>query len=160
MLDVGTWGLKYIPGSKLNQHVLTIPMIVYTKIFINSERWIMCLCPYQSIQLQIPVLCSFKNQKCVDSILFHSIPSPKLSAGYFHSIEIHLLMDNAINSMKGIMCLCLYQSIQQSIPVEQAKHARTKYTEDIRTLYTLRHHARSTDDHLFPNNIDTYLEKS
>ena len=43
---------------------------------------------------------------------------------------------------------------------EQAKHARTRYKEDIRTLYTLRHHVRSNDDHLFPANIDTYLEKS
>ena len=43
---------------------------------------------------------------------------------------------------------------------EQAIHARTKHTNDIRTLYTLRNHARPTDDHLFPANIDTYLEKS
>ena len=43
---------------------------------------------------------------------------------------------------------------------EQAQHTRTKYTTNIITLYTLWNHVRSTDDHLFPSNIHTYLEKS
>ena len=42
---------------------------------------------------------------------------------------------------------------------EQAHTTRTKHTSDIRTLYTLRYHIRSRDNHVFSDNNDAYPQK-